>query len=103
MTAKAFDTVRLDDGRLPSHAWPGAYPVVYLDGENETLCPKCANDADRSDEWDEQQQPQLWFIHWEGAPEICAQCNGVIESAYGDYEGEGEGFEPDDERRGDGR
>ena len=49
----ALDTARLQslpdaDGRLPlaSFAFPGGYPVIYLDSDGATLCPGCANEED---------------------------------------------------------
>ena len=30
-------------GKLPSWAWPGGYPISYLDAENNVLCPDCSN------------------------------------------------------------
>ena len=32
-----------DGGELPAYAWPGGYQIVYIAGDGETLCPKCAN------------------------------------------------------------
>jgi hypothetical protein len=29
-------------GSLDAYAWPGGYPVFYLDRNNDVLCPKCA-------------------------------------------------------------
>jgi hypothetical protein len=29
-------------GSLDAYAWPGGYPVYYLDKNNDVLCPKCA-------------------------------------------------------------
>ncbi len=34
---------RDSNGQLSSYAWPGGYPIYYLDGESGVLCPKCAN------------------------------------------------------------
>lgn len=28
---------------LPAYAWPGGYPISYLDAENNELCADCAN------------------------------------------------------------
>ncbi len=63
------------DGTLTTFAWPGGYPVIYID-QGEVLCSVCANDY----------KPALLAagIHWEGQPETCADCNAEIESAYGD-------------------
>lgn len=29
-------------GLLPAYAWPGGYPIIYLDGNNKVLCATCA-------------------------------------------------------------
>jgi len=73
---------RDDDGGLLSYAWPGGYPIGYLDADNCVLCPECANLSDP----DERCAPVAYFVHWEGAPVQCENCNEYIESAYGDPE-----------------
>jgi hypothetical protein len=80
--------IRDSDGKLPAYAWPGGYPVVYMEKDNGILCPKCANEynADRDNE--DQLQPVAYFIHYEGPAEQCERCNAEIESAYGEVEGE---------------
>jgi len=69
---------------LPAYAWPGGYPLVYTGGQNEFLCAACAQRAlDNPDGWDEW-LPDDYFIHYEGPPIFCSECNAEIESAYGD-------------------
>lgn len=34
--------VKPDDG-YPKYAWPGGYPIYYLDRESNVLCADCAN------------------------------------------------------------
>jgi hypothetical protein len=75
---------RDSDGKLSAYAWPGGYPIVYLDHDNETLCPECARAEDANEI--ENFRPCSCFIHYEGRPEICSECNREIESAYGDPE-----------------
>jgi len=74
---------------LPAAAWPGGYPIVYIDDDGDTLCHKCAfeklNDYDNPNI-----RPRDFFIHYEGASVFCALCNEEIESAYGDPDAEGE-------------
>ena len=79
---KRLGFLRMDDGTLPAFAWPGGYPMVYLDGQNNTLCPKCANISDH-DPWPEY-RPVAHFIHYEGSSCYCDQCGKEMESAYGD-------------------
>lgn len=74
------------DGNLPAYAWPGGYPLFYLDGENSTLCPKCAT-ASLSDDIPSFRAVDVG-IHYEGPAISCDQCNAEIESAYGDPDAE---------------
>lgn len=66
---------------LDAYAWPGGYPILYLDGGNDILCAVCATKA-AADE-DPKMRPCAWQIHYEGESEFCADCNVEIESAYG--------------------
>ena len=59
--------------RLPSFAWPGGYPIIYIAKDGAVLCAKC---ADRED------GKMVSQIHWEGEPETCAECNVEMGSAY---------------------
>ena len=72
------DLPRFDDGTLMAAVFPGGYPVVYLDGDNETLCAQCAT----NDEAKGNSIPSA-FLHYEGDPVYCVDCNAKIESAYG--------------------
>jgi predicted molibdopterin-dependent oxidoreductase YjgC len=74
---KILSEIRNEDGSLPEFAWPGGYPIYYLDEDNCCLCPKCANQC-------EDAQPVAYGIHWEGDPIQCEECNAMIESAYGE-------------------
>ena len=79
---------RDDDGLLPSWAWPGGYPIVYLVSDGEFLCPNCANGKNGSAASEAKDAPHDWriiaaHIHYEGEPEYCAHCNAEIPSAYG--------------------
>lgn len=74
---------RNDDGSLPAFAWPGGYPIFYLDRDNSILCPDCANKSDKDDDEIPQFKPIACDIHWEGEPLQCDHCNAEIESAYG--------------------
>lgn len=70
-------------------AWPGCYPLVVIMSDGEVLCCDCARSefarigrATRDNSfcgW----RADCVAIHWEGEPEICANCNAEIESAYG--------------------
>lgn len=76
MTDK-LNAIRQSDGTLPTYAWPGGYPIVYLDKYGEPYTADEANDPDYADDI------VGYFIHWEGPP-IVTSGGDVIESAYGD-------------------
>ena len=59
---------------LPAFAWPGSYTLCYLAYDSEILCNVCAT---------AEVEPVESFIHWEGEPLICAECNKEMESSYG--------------------
>lgn len=76
---------RDERGMLPAFAWPGGYPIVYVDNGDGELCADCASNNDC--------EPQAVgaFIHYDGPPVYCCDCNTEIPSAYGDqYEDSGE-------------
>lgn len=78
------DLLLNDDGTLPAWAWPGGYPILYVDRQNSCLCPKCANKSIADFDELPAFKPVRWYIHYEGPPEQCDQCCAQIESAYGD-------------------
>ena len=71
-------------GKLPEFAWPGGYPILYLDSENSTLCADCATKS--LDDPDEIPafKPVAWGVYYEGPTDFCEQCGKGIESAYGE-------------------
>lgn len=71
-------------GKFISFAWPGGYPIIYLDKNNSVFCPDCANDIDPNGEIPD--DPIIaGDIFYEGAPMECdGGCGKMIESAYGD-------------------
>jgi len=76
-----------DNGQLSAYAWPGGYPIIYLDGDNSILCPTCADESDAEPEQIDKFRPVAADIHWEGAAISCDNCSVEIESAYGEIEG----------------
>jgi hypothetical protein len=86
-----LDDIRDSSGELPAYAWPGGYPILYLDKDNSILCPNCANDSDKDGAELPDFKPSAYFIHWEGSSIFCDYCSDEVESAYGD---------PDEEERG---
>jgi len=90
MSTSTLDNIRDEKGKLPEFAWPGGYPILYLDKENSVLCAKCANTLDTVEEDWSDDKPTAYFIYWEGPAEICEECNCDIESAYGNPDEEEE-------------
>lgn len=88
---KVTDIERTSDGKLPAYAWPGGYPVIYLDRDNSLLCAECATRS--LDDPDEipQFKPVAADVFYEGASQFCDGCNVEIESAYGDPDVESDG------------
>jgi hypothetical protein len=62
---------------LPKYAWPGGYPLYYVDGEGNVLCAPCASrDAEPS------QTAIDYDINWEDPELTCDDCGAAIECAY---------------------
>ncbi len=86
-----LNSIRQDwDGQLPSFAWPGGYPLYYLDSRNKSMCVKCARSADMNPEMEVVDLPVVCGINWENAflfcdaPFAADDCTDRIESAYAD-------------------
>ena len=77
-----------NDGKFPSYAWPGGYPIFYLAADNGVLCAECANTEpcvkNASDEYPDDNQWRIVAsdINWEDASLYCDNCSKRIESAY---------------------
>lgn len=80
------DLPRDNDGKLSAYAWPGGYPLYYLDSEMSVLCVACA----RQFEYFEHMpyRPVAYEINWEDGDVYCDECSKRIERAYGDDEKE---------------
>lgn len=76
------DLADANDDTLPGFAWPGGYPMYYLDKDNGKLCAKCASRPDI----DQGQLPIAYGVHYEGESIWCEDCNAEIPSAYGNPE-----------------
>lgn len=77
---------------LPRFTSLGCYSLAYVAsfprGGKDVLCCKCA-----TEETHRMRDPEVYtaeraievepFIHWEGEPLTCEECNEEIESAYG--------------------
>ena len=78
-------TIRLNSqNELDAFAWPGGYPIIYLDRENSTLCAKCATRDFKDSSVRAEYKPIACDVYWEGPTIQCDDCNADIESAYGD-------------------
>ncbi len=77
-----LDDLRDEEGRLPAHAWPGGYPIIYLTRDGEVYCAACANKDDLYS------TPVAYRTYFEGPDLHCDECNTLIESAYGDTNNE---------------
>ena len=75
---------RNNDGQLSAWAWPGGYPLFYLDAESSVLCVNCARrvEAEGTEVWDEALMPQWASINYEDSSLFCDECGYQIESAY---------------------
>lgn len=66
---------------LDAFAFPGGYPLFYLDSTGATLCPACAvralADSDAS------RRPADADVNYENDALTCDDCSTRIESAYG--------------------
>lgn len=66
-----------DNSNLPTYAWPGGYPLFYMDAENNCLCPECAN---KNDEYNA--AIVAHNVNYEDTALYCDDCSKRIESAY---------------------
>ena len=69
--------------KLVVYAWPGGYPVFYIDGNQCVLCPSCAQEAidDHEDGHWLKDLPVAYDVNWEN-PHLHCECGERIESAY---------------------
>ena len=77
-----LDTIKTDNGQLPTFAWPGGYPMFYLDGQNSVMCAKCANESHSDPDEIDSFRPVEFGIHYEGGPLNCDNCSENIDPAY---------------------
>jgi hypothetical protein len=73
---------------LCAYAFPGGYPIFYLDKSNDVLCPDDANRAEIDGDYDG--YPQDAGINYEDPHLFCDECGERIESAYAEDEDEDE-------------
>jgi len=71
---------RDSEGKLPKFTSMGCYPILYLTGRSDVLCPDCANEYEAGS--DDPEAPQVFDINWEDPDLYCDECSQRIESAY---------------------
>jgi len=76
-----------EEGNLISRVWPGGYPVVYVDPEDESegLCADTVREMIAAGEWPDGRTVDS-YTHYEG-PAVECTCGKIIEAAYGDPSG----------------
>ena len=92
-----------ENGKFPYYAFPGGYTIIYIAGDNEVLCPECANQPEAYSTAEKREAikkgldledgpPDYTDRAWElvavetydeGLPIQCVHCNKDIESSYG--------------------
>ena len=77
MNEKVLKIYEENNNILPAYAWPGGYPMFYVNNHNDVLCPDCAN---KTDEFDE--ELVNYDANWEDPSLYCDHCSKRIESAY---------------------
>lgn len=76
------------------YAWPGGYTKTLFMSDGECLCHKCTSDnielitdettQGHNGDWKAAQV----YVHWEGEPIQCGNCNADIDSEYGEIDSE---------------
>lgn len=63
-----------NNGKLPFFAWPGGYPMFYIDRGGGVFCPDCAETNEGIADYG---------INWEDENLYCDACSQQIQNAYG--------------------
>ena len=96
MSKQAFKRMRrhckLEVSRepLPSYAWPGGYPLVYVMSDGGCLCPDCVNkEIDNVDDSTRRRMRDGWQmegvdVNYEDESLFCDHCGKQIPAAYGE-------------------
>jgi hypothetical protein len=79
---QAQELPRATDGQLQTYAWPGGYPIYYLDAENSVLCAECARKSDSDPDELPNFRPCAADVNYENSSLYCDQCGQRVESAY---------------------
>jgi hypothetical protein len=73
---------RDDDGKLSAYAWPGRYPIYYLDREDCIICAVCARRDDQDRECPPERKPVSADVNYGEFHLYCDDCSEKIEAAY---------------------
>ena len=77
---------RDENGKFPTYAWPGGYPIFYLFADNSVCCPACANRENGSeatlDADDKQWHLVAVDVNYEDDDMTCEHCQVKIDCAY---------------------
>jgi hypothetical protein len=80
--ANVFDRT---GGGLPHFTDLGGYPLVYLCGDGDTVCPTCINIFKEFITLDDPQWNVIdVYVNWEDSEVYCCSCNEKIPAAYTD-------------------
>lgn len=71
---------KMEKPLFPRYTEAGMYDITYLTKREETVCADCANKEENRGEISSS------FVHWEGPPLHCEECNVVMDAQYGDTE-----------------
>jgi hypothetical protein len=79
-----LDELRMENGLMPSFAWPGGYPLYYIVADCGCLCPQCVNEnlGLLQDPDDKQWHVISYEVNYEDDSLQCDHCYKLIESAY---------------------
>lgn len=79
------DEKPLEEQVLPQYASIGGYTIAYYTEAGNFLCARCATAEIRAWQVDLSDDPPVAYgTYDEGPPQVCDECNKVIESSYGD-------------------
>jgi len=71
--------------RNGKYAWPGGYPLFFVNKDGDCICMDCARKEYKSVSRDLLHNGEMVCdINWEDKDLICEYCGNQIESAYGE-------------------
>lgn len=76
LTGERKKELAFPDGQLPKFTSWGGYTLLYFGVDGAILCAPCASEP--------YNKAAVYDVFYEGPAEYCVECNGEIESSYGD-------------------